>query len=74
MLTAIGKNGAIPKGKTGKLEKGAVLTEADAPVRALTIHYPCKFCKIYKASQSLDLANLNLWPLWTPKSLWKCFN
>lgn len=64
----------VVRGKTGQIEPGADLSEADYSMRALGIVYPWKFCHTYTASQNHTVPYLNLWPLWTPRSLWNCFN
>lgn len=74
IITAVQRLQAVVAGKTGQIEPGADITEADYSVRAVGIVYPSQFCHTYKASQSHVVPYLNLWPLWTPHSLWNCFS
>ncbi|KAG2173733.1 hypothetical protein INT43_005153 [Umbelopsis isabellina] len=74
IITAVQRLEAVVAGKTGQIEPGADITEADYSVRAVGIQYPSQFCHTYKASQSHVVPYLNLWPLWTPHSLWNCFS
>jgi hypothetical protein len=74
IVTAVQRLQAVVAGKTGQIEPGADLTEANPPTRAVTIQYPSKFCHVYKASSQSIVPYNNLWPLWTPHALWNCFN
>lgn len=73
IVKAVQRLQAVVAGKTGQIEPGADLSDANPPIRAITIQYPSKFCHTYKIHTSIVPYN-NLWPLWTPQSLWDCFS
>ncbi|KAI8575080.1 hypothetical protein K450DRAFT_263398, partial [Umbelopsis ramanniana AG] len=63
----------VARGNEGRIEPGADLSDADIAVRAVGMRYPELYCGKYHANQHRNDPYLNLWPLWTPRQLWYCF-
>jgi hypothetical protein len=74
IISAVNRLIDVTRGTAGQVEPGADLSEADYSVRALGIQYPKLYCNKYHAIQNHTVPYLNLWPLWTPRNLWNCFN
>lgn len=74
IITAVNRLINVVRGQTGQIEPGADLSEADYSVRALGIQFPKLYCHKFTAIQNHTVPYLNLWPLWTPRLLWDCFN
>lgn len=74
IISAVNRLIDVTRGTAGQVEPGADLSEADYSVRALGIQYPKLYCNKYHAIQNHTVPYLNLWPLWTPRNLWNCFD
>ncbi|KAI8575081.1 hypothetical protein K450DRAFT_275948 [Umbelopsis ramanniana AG] len=74
IISAVNRLIDVVRGTEGQIEPGADLSEADYSVRAVGIQYPKLYCNKYHAIQNHTVPYLNLWPLWTPRLLWDCFN
>lgn len=73
IIRAVNRLIEISRGTTGRIEPGADLSDADIAVRAVGMRYPDLYCGKYHSNQHRNDPYLNLWPLWTPRQLWYCF-
>lgn len=73
IIRAVNRLIDVSKGNAGRIEPGADLSDADIAVRAVGMRYPDLYCGRYHANQHHNDPYLNLWPLWTPRKLWYCF-